>query len=173
MEQMSARWGGTSNPGEVSAKCAHCNIAVSYFDAKKSARCSQVLVVTELVVGGNQCSSLRTSFNFKKFLSEALHEQQLESSFTSLPRQQMHHLGQSLYLQTVFTKNVSSNNQAFMEWRGEGNITRQGNIFSHVCPQEGNHVVAFVHTYLLGDLTPPTHMGTSTPPPTCSSLLTM
>ena len=51
-------------------------------------------------------------------------------------------------------------------WSGReerGNIAREGNIFSHVCPQEGNHVVVFVHTYLLGDLTPPTHMGTSPP----------
>ena len=40
------------------------NIAVNYFDAKKSARYSQVLVVTEFVVSGTQCkcSSLFSSF---------------------------------------------------------------------------------------------------------------
>ena len=32
------------------------NIAVNDFDAKKSAHCSQVLVVTELVVSGTQCN---------------------------------------------------------------------------------------------------------------------
>ena len=31
------------------------NIAVNYFDAKKSTRCRRVLVVTELVVSGTQC----------------------------------------------------------------------------------------------------------------------
>ena len=30
------------------------NVAVNYFDAKKSASCSRVLVVTELVVSGTQ-----------------------------------------------------------------------------------------------------------------------
>ena len=36
----------------------HLNITVNYLDAKKSARCSQVLVVTKLVVRGTQ----RTTF---------------------------------------------------------------------------------------------------------------
>ena len=38
------------------------NIAVNYFDIKKSARCSRVLVVTELVVSSTRC-------NFKVYLS--------------------------------------------------------------------------------------------------------
>ena len=47
-------------------KTAHCrgvlvvtelfNIAVNYFDAKKATRCRRVLVVTELVVSGIQCN---------------------------------------------------------------------------------------------------------------------
>ena len=47
-------------------KTAHCkwvlfvtelpNIALNNFDAKKSARCSRVLIVTELVVSGTQCN---------------------------------------------------------------------------------------------------------------------
>ena len=32
------------------------NIAVNNFDAKKSARCSRMVVVTELVVSGTQCN---------------------------------------------------------------------------------------------------------------------
>ena len=32
------------------------NIAVNYFDAKKSVRCSRVLILTEFVVSGTQCN---------------------------------------------------------------------------------------------------------------------
>ena len=43
----------------TSAYCTkHLNITVNYLDAKKSARCGQVLVVTKLVVMGTQ----RTTF---------------------------------------------------------------------------------------------------------------
>ena len=42
---------------QVGARCNwnFFNIAVNYFDAKKFARYSQVLVVTELVASGTQC----------------------------------------------------------------------------------------------------------------------
>ena len=112
-------------------------------------------------------SSLRTSFSFKKkaclkhYMSSNL---KAPSIANASPRP---------VLQTVFTKNVSSNNQAFV-WSGRrgggGNIAREGNVFCHICPHEGKHVVVFVHTYLLGQLTLPYPHGTSPPTepvPTC------
>ena len=42
------------------------NIAVNNFDAKKSARCSRVLVVTELVISGTQCNNIQRKLRMFK-----------------------------------------------------------------------------------------------------------
>ena len=48
------------------------NIVANYFDAKKSVRCSRLLVVTELVASGTKCTSIRVNKGNYKLLSDLL-----------------------------------------------------------------------------------------------------
>ena len=57
------------------------NIEVNYFNAKKSARCSRVLVVSELVVSGTQCISKSNAAVRRSFYTVEIHSQSEDPIF--------------------------------------------------------------------------------------------